>query len=674
MNKVLNQGNMLFTRVIPWLMLLVGMYMLPMQIMKNDLSKIPGDSGDARFNNYILEHGHLYMTGAIQDYWNAPFMYPYKNTIAMSDNLLGTVPIYSFFRQVGADRETAFQLWILSMFALSYLCCLFVLNKLTDNMIISACGAYIFAFGIYNVGQMFHAQIFPRFIAPLTIYWLYSYLNSNKTRYFGFMMAGIVYQFYCGIYLGFILFYFLLFIGISYILLFHKSLKFDYLKSVKVISTHLAIIFLSIILLFVLFRPYIQISDQVGFRSWEEVIGTIPRLRSYFFTSPASLLWSPLLYNHSAYKFDGWWNHFLFIGILPWITVLIAPFLIFSKKKANSYVKPLGVFTLGLTLAFIFCYRTHGVSLWKLFFELPGFASMRSLDRIINIESVLFVILFALTIKALTQISNKSKFLLLLLPFVTIADNLIKPEDHKSFFKNDAIAAVNTTRQKILNSHNDTFQVIAFTPVFYDNSLVEKDQIALSTIHLNAMLACQELGLACVNGYSGFEPGNFSDFFQRLNKSSLIHWLAYNEAQYDKVEIINGFKSAVIDSRYINLRAPNGNFLCADGTNENTITANKDVADLWETFKLIRFANGNASFLCYNNNFFSSNLNKKGLVTATKSIIYDWETYRITTIDENHIAIMASNGKYLECNLPNYYLEATDSTISETSTFELLNH
>lgn len=647
--------------------------MLPLQVMKHDLSKIPGDQGDARFNNYILEHGHLFMSGAIKDYWDAPFMYPYKNTIAMSDNLLGTVPIYSFFRQVGAKRETAFQLWILSMFVLSYLCCLFALNKLTDNLIISACGAYIFAFGIYNIGQLFHAQIFPRFIVPLTIYWLYKYLKSNETRYFGFVLTGLVYQFYCGIYLGFILFYFLLFIGISYCVINYKSLNFSYLKSVKSLSVHLLILFASAMALYVLFKPYFLISEQVGFRSWEEVIATVPRLRSYFFTSPASFLWSHLLYNHSAYKFDGWWNHFLFVGILPWLAVLIAPFLIFSRHKKIASVKPLAVFTLGLTLGFIFCYRTHGVSLWKLFFELPGFASMRSLDRIINVEAALFVILFALTLKIVTEKSNKGKIIILCLPLFTIADNLIKTEDHKSFYKKDAIDAVNTTRQQILNSHKAGYKAIAYTPVLYDNNSIQQDQITLSTIHLNTMLACQELGLECVNGYSGFEPGNFSDFFQRLDKNSLINWLAFNEAEYDKVEVVNGFKSAISEMRYINLRASNGKFLCADGTNENILTANKDIADLWETFRMIRFADGNVSFLCYNNKFLSSNLDRKGLVSATKPIMYEWETFRTTFIDNNHIAIQAENNNYLNYVPPLYYLEATDSLITESSTFEVHN-
>src|ERR1700739_3337747 len=115
--------------LLPLVLLLAGLYFVPLKILDKDFSKIPGDLGDARFNNYILEHGYKYLTGKTDKYWDAPFMYPYKNVIALSDNLLGTVPVYSFFRMIGYDRETSFQWWFLALFALNFICCFWALNK-----------------------------------------------------------------------------------------------------------------------------------------------------------------------------------------------------------------------------------------------------------------------------------------------------------------------------------------------------------------------------------------------------------------------------------------------------------------------------------------------------------------------------------------------------------------
>ena len=88
---------------VPILFMLMGLYFGVMPYFHWDLSRIPGDYGDARFNYYVLEHGYSYLSGKISEYWNAPFMYPYKNVMALSDNLLGTLPIYALFRFFNAD-------------------------------------------------------------------------------------------------------------------------------------------------------------------------------------------------------------------------------------------------------------------------------------------------------------------------------------------------------------------------------------------------------------------------------------------------------------------------------------------------------------------------------------------------------------------------------------------
>lgn len=82
--------------------------------------QIPGDLGDSRFNMFVLEHGYRWLIGLDASFWSAPFFYPAPNVIALSDNHLGGVPIYSAFRLLRCRRETAFQLWLVSIFSLNY--------------------------------------------------------------------------------------------------------------------------------------------------------------------------------------------------------------------------------------------------------------------------------------------------------------------------------------------------------------------------------------------------------------------------------------------------------------------------------------------------------------------------------------------------------------------------
>ena len=63
--------------------------------MFGDMSRIPGDLGDARFNNYILEHFHRFLTGQEPSLWDLPSMYPYRNVLALPITIseqVGSIP------------------------------------------------------------------------------------------------------------------------------------------------------------------------------------------------------------------------------------------------------------------------------------------------------------------------------------------------------------------------------------------------------------------------------------------------------------------------------------------------------------------------------------------------------------------------------------------------------
>ena len=52
--------------------LVYGLHSVPIALFETNLSMIPGDFGDARFNNYILEHGYKYLTGHVSSFLGCP--------------------------------------------------------------------------------------------------------------------------------------------------------------------------------------------------------------------------------------------------------------------------------------------------------------------------------------------------------------------------------------------------------------------------------------------------------------------------------------------------------------------------------------------------------------------------------------------------------------------------
>lgn len=521
--------------IVPFLLLLIGTYLMPIRILGFDLSMIPGDMGDARFNNFILEHGFQFLIGKVTNYWDASFMYPTKNVIAFSDNLLGTMPFYAVFRMFGIDRETAFQLWFLMLTIFNYLFCYLALKKWSNAIVLSAVGAYIFAFGLFNLGQIYHAQIFPRFLIPFLFYWCWRYLKDKEIKHLVFLLLGTVYQFYCGIYLGFFVLYSLFFMLISYVIAYRDFDLFYQFKELKKTALILGLITISGLILLPLLLPYIEVSQTLGMRKFNEVINSIPKPISYIFSTPASTFWGKLFYNHSAYGFEEWWLHFLFPGILPWLAIVAFPFVFLTKKLTSTKRKHLIFIGLSFFLSLIFCLNINGITLYKIIFEFPGFSSMRALNRIINTQIVFFILMLVSVFAVLQENFKWAKVVVYFLPLLVIADNTFNLNwEVRRFSKNEAITNVVLIKETILREHDKRFDAIAFS----FNEEDKKSHTKIIENHISVMLACQELGLTCVNGYSGSYPTKYMPFFDSTNKETLKQWCEEKNIDVSDIQLI----------------------------------------------------------------------------------------------------------------------------------------
>jgi hypothetical protein len=659
------------TIVLPLALLIAGLYFVPVKIFQSDFSKIPGDYGDARFNNYILEHDYLFVTGKVHNYWDAPFMYPIHNVIGFSDNLLGTVPVYAAFRIVGISRESSFQCWFLVLFILNFCCCWWVLKKWSSNPVLAATGAYIFAFSIFILGNINHVQNFPRFIIPLVFYWTWMYLRDKKLKHLILLFFGIVFQFYCGIYLGFFLLYCLLFFFIAYLIIYRDKEFFRQFRSIKTIGFHLVVIVSAILLLAPLMIPYMKISSVFGMRKFDEVVATIPTFRSYFFTSKAPVMWESLS-EHGVRAFPNFWDHFLFMGILPWIGIFYVPVLLFFRKIDPDKRKLIAFLSLGLLFSFIFCLNINGFTLYRYIFNLPGFSSMRSINRIINVEIMFFVLVFVFVFNELGKISALAKKIILAFPLLIIIDNLIDPNEVLRFDKAESQKQIAEVKKNIESQYDKKYPAIAYM----SSEIFPKEAIELNVarVQLNVMFAAQELRIPCVNAYTGSYPDDYLDFLARSNDWSLSKWLDYNN-HFDKNKIQNiydfGIRSNHLET--VQLKASNGKFVSSDQTISTELIANRNVAASWETFSLFTFGKDQCSLRSSLDNFVSVELENGNIMTSSRKTIGSWETFTINYLDPDTIALKGVNGKYLSYDDKTTLLYCSADSIGEKEKFGLIH-
>jgi hypothetical protein len=126
------------------------------------------------------------------------------------------------------------------------------------------------------------------------------------------------------------------------------------------------------------------------------------------------------------------------------------------------------------------------------------------------------------------------------------------------------------------------------------------------------------------------------------------------------------------DRLIFNLKASNGLFVCANSANHDLVTADKQQANTWETFSVLKLDENNVAIISSQDKFFSAELNAKGEITANRIRIGDWETFKMIKLGDNFVAFMAANGKYLSLDEKSLQLFAVGNAIGKAEKFQVI--
>jgi len=507
-------GNRLFNKaadfVLPWAIFLGGLWFSVIKVMGSGFSLIPGDLGDNRLNNYILEHFYRWITGLDPSYWSASFFYPFPNAIAFSDNLLGSAVFYALFRRIGLDRETAFQAWYILGFFLNYVAAFYVLKKLGFKSLAGAAGAFFFSFGLPIWGQQGHAQLIYRCAVPLACYFLWEF--SERPKFWKLILMGLctVWQIYLSIYNGIFLLMLLavmlvlipFFAGkqsfLSWFLYWPRRLKQAWREASLIPRFYsLGLILGEALSSFIILYPYYSVSKIYGFaRKWSSIETMLPRLRS-FFLADNSLIWAGLsgqIQGMGPFR----WEHQLFPGLAVILLALIG--LAWRPKSENRRIAWLAFWAMlvlvGITLDF------RNFSIYRLFITIPGLNSLRSVTRIVLVLMWPGAIFITYVLDSLlrSQIGTGKKYLLQGFTYLMIGLLLIESlaVSHSTFSKIDAQNRLSAIKNMIpVDIPKDPVLILSGT----GKPNVENE--------IDAMLVAQDLGWPVLNGYSGNFPPSY---------------------------------------------------------------------------------------------------------------------------------------------------------------------
>ncbi|HEX7432584.1 MAG TPA: hypothetical protein VF326_02935 [Anaerolineaceae bacterium] len=529
----------LIDQAVVWIPFLLGFWLIILRPLGPNLSLMPGDLGDTRFNNYLLEHFFRWILGLDKNYWNAAFFYPFPNTIAFSDNLLGTAPFYALFRATRLDRETAFQAWYMLGFLMNYTACVYVLQRLKLKPLAVAIAGFFFTYGLPILAQETHAQLLYRFGIPLACALLWQFFQEPGLKKLVGLAFWCVWQFFAGVYIGIFLVMLLAVMAVLLPLFSVQSwaqkntdpwyrrafkavwqwitawpLKLNQAGSETTLPGRLATLVILAGLgasLAALLGPYYNVTHVYGFsRSWNDVLLMLPKPQSYFIADQ-----SPIWQAASGFiaDFTARREHQLFPG-----GVIILILLVGISLRVPTQYRRLAFLNLSAVAILVAVTLTiHGFSLYHFLWYLPGLKSIRAVTRIELVLMWPLGVFAGYVIDALLQRQR-----LWLNAIIYLAGGLLLLEsvfyNHTTTSKADAQARLANLRSQLATAPAATAVPEAALPADPILFVARPQWDPWYAPEIDAMLVAQDLGWPTLNGYSGnFPPGfQFADSCSRL--------------------------------------------------------------------------------------------------------------------------------------------------------------
>lgn len=510
----MERRRLLIKKVSPFIIVfMLGFWLAVVRPLGPQLTQLPGDLGDGRFNNYVLEHFYRWVSGAETDYWSAPFFAPYSDTIAFSDNLLGSAPFYASMRALGLDRESAFQGWYLLSFVLNYAAVAFVLDRMRFKPWSAALAAFFFTFGLPVLAQELHAQLAYRFGIPLACYWLWDFFQQPRLKALAAVAFWSAWQLFLSVYLGILLGLLLIVLLVLFLCFYPANRRWGVLWSLPERlrcacrearfwewAASLSLAGGSALAAGLLMLPYYRATQIYGlFRSWDEVSSILPRWQSYLLADH-SLVWQWVTRQGSFLEpylaeFTARSEHQLFPGFALLLLLGMGLFILRTHRRLA------GVFLAAAIVLAVVTFNFNGFSLYHYLWQLPGMKSMRSLTRI------QLVLMFPLAVYMAASLDALEKAPLFPIRWrgILLAMFAVLLIGESSLYVHSTISKVEA-QQRLAALRAQLPASIPADPVLL--LAIDNSQPTYAS-ELDAMLLAQELGWETMNGYSGNVPPGY---------------------------------------------------------------------------------------------------------------------------------------------------------------------
>jgi hypothetical protein len=143
-------------------------------------SRIAHDAGDPILNTWIL----WWSTQTVPltaSWWSAPIFHPMANAMALSEILLGLLPVSWVVQTLTGNALAAYNVVFLISFPFCGLAAYALALEVTGRRDAALVAGVAFAFAPYRMAQLSHVQMLSYYWTPLTLLGLHRYLRTRRT-------------------------------------------------------------------------------------------------------------------------------------------------------------------------------------------------------------------------------------------------------------------------------------------------------------------------------------------------------------------------------------------------------------------------------------------------------------------------------------------------------------